>query len=360
MEKPVCVVFADAFAYQSYIKLGELDDGYSVLKLKPGIAYSSNLHYMLFDGKKPDDVGFFTDYSWKPGKYIQPGKIKTVCDRITTINNLYRVLRRKITKRNDNIPFCEMPFFVQEGTYKFMTDGTCSVFGQNVYKAYGKNMEASFDLADRYLREGGNDGLVVVLEVLDHTGHEVGSMGEKYMKAAETILKRTRSLFKTFRTKHDDGVCVLISDHGMVNVKTTVNVTEGLERKFGLPGKNYQFYNDSLYLRVWAEKQELLHEIRNYLDSIDCMYQIDVDMRKKYGATQKKFGDLIYLLREGYAFDPNCFGVAFRGSTAGLHGYMESSDSASGIVVTDFLKGDIIDALDVYRMIRDNLYVENS
>lgn len=51
MEKPVCVVFADAFAYSSYIQLGGLGGEFSVQKIKPGIAYSSNLHYLLFDGK---------------------------------------------------------------------------------------------------------------------------------------------------------------------------------------------------------------------------------------------------------------------------------------------------------------------
>ena len=49
MEKPVCVVFADAFAYSSYIQLGGLGGGFSVQKIKPGIAYSSNLHYLLFE-----------------------------------------------------------------------------------------------------------------------------------------------------------------------------------------------------------------------------------------------------------------------------------------------------------------------
>ena len=39
MEKPVCVVFADAFAYSSYIQLGGLGEGFSAQKIKPGIAW---------------------------------------------------------------------------------------------------------------------------------------------------------------------------------------------------------------------------------------------------------------------------------------------------------------------------------
>ena len=90
MEKAVCVVFADAFAYSSYIQLGGLGGGFSVQKIKPGIAYSSNLHYLLFDGKTPDDIGFFTDYCWRKAEYNNPGKMKNSLDQIDTLNNLYR------------------------------------------------------------------------------------------------------------------------------------------------------------------------------------------------------------------------------------------------------------------------------
>ena len=97
--KPLCVVFADAFAYSTYIKLGGIGSDFSVQKIKPGIAYSSNLHYLLFDGQTPDDVGFFTDYCWKSAKYINPGIIKKNFDQIDTLNNFYRALVRKITKK---------------------------------------------------------------------------------------------------------------------------------------------------------------------------------------------------------------------------------------------------------------------
>lgn len=44
---------------------------------------------------------------------------------------------------------------------------------------------------------------------------------------------------------------------------------------------------------------------------------------------------MIYRIKEGYTFDPNCFGITGHSICAGLHGYMEHTDSASGIIVTD-------------------------
>lgn len=355
MERSLCVVFADAFAYSSYNQLGGLENGYSVRKIKPGIAYSSNLHYLLFDGKAPDDIGFFTDYSWKKVIYKDQGRMKNILDQIDTFNNIYRSFERKITHKRDNIPFSERKFFVCKGKYKFMEPGECSIFGKKVAKVYEKSPADSFNLAERMVSEG-EKGIVVVLEILDHLGHKVGSNGEKYMAAAKEVINRSQKLFERFKEKNPDGVCVLISDHGMGDVLSGVDILNPLKRIFGLPGEKYQVYNDSLYLRVWAENQEMLFGLKNFLDRIDCMYQIDDMARKKYGVTKKEFGDLIYVLRNGYFFNPNCFGVSLRGGIAGLHGYMEPLDQVSGILVTENNVSEMIDAMDVFGEISQKVF----
>lgn len=354
MDRPLCVVFADAFAYSSYNMLGGLGNEYSVRKIKPGIAYSSNLHYLLFDGKTPDDVSFFTDYSWLQATYEEQGKIKKILDQIDIFNNIYRAFERKITKRRDNIPFSERNFFVCKGKYKFMEPGECFVFGKKVVKAYEKTPSESFNLAEQMVCNG-EKGIIVVLEILDHVGHEVGANGEKYLIAAEEIIKRSRGLFAKFKEKNPNGICVLISDHGMGDVLTGVDILNPMKRIFGLPGEKYQVYNDSLYLRVWADNPQMLLELKTYLDKIDCMYQIDDQARKKYGVTKKEFGDLIYVLKNGYFFNPNCFGVSLRGRIAGLHGYMEPLDQVSGIFVTESSSDEMIDAMDVFNEINKKL-----
>ena len=98
---------------------------------------------------------------------------------------------------------------------------------------------------------------------------------------------------------------------------------------------------------------DMLLKIGSYLNKIDCLYQIDESNRQKYGVTKHEFGDLIYVLKNGYYFNPNCFGVSLRGGVAGLHGYMEPLDQVSGILVTEFGSGEMIDAMNVFNTVRD-------
>lgn len=357
MSTPLCVVFSDAFAYRTYLKLGGLGEGYSLKKILPGIGYSSNLHYLLFDGKTPDDLGFFTDYSWKPANTKKVGKFHRTCDNIETINNLYRYISRKITKDNSNIPFSERAFFYQNGKYKFIAENPTTVFGQQVDMAYeGNDLDACFNRAQSYLCDG-SSSIVVVLEELDHTGHAVGSLGDRYIQSAQTIIARTSSLFNSFMSKFENGVCILISDHGMSDVYAGINVYDGLKRKFGLPGNKYQVYMDSVYLRLWSDDNELLKRIAEFLNNIDTLVFIHDEERDRCGVKNRSCGDMIYRLREGYVFQPNNFGVSLRGGCEGIHGFMESTDSASGILVANRLidDNDCIDAYDVYKKVRSLL-----
>lgn len=357
MSKPLCVVFSDAFAFSTYKFLGGLGESYFLKKIIPGIGYSSNLHYLLFDGKTPDDLGFFTDYSWKPAKAKKVGKLHWACDNIETINNLYRAITRKITKDNSNIPFSERDFFFQNAKYKFMTENPMFVFGQKVDMAYeGNHLEACFDSAERFIADG-SKSLIVVLEELDHTGHEVGSAGEKYIKSAKRILERTNKLFDLFREKYENAVCILISDHGMSNIYASINVIEGLKRNFGLPGNRYQIYMDSVYLRLWSDDKDLLEQLTDYLENISALEMIQEKERVRCGVKKRNCGDKIFRLHEGYVFQPNNFGVSLKGGCEGIHGFMESTDTASGILVTNQLidENECIDAYHVYAKVRSIL-----
>ena len=357
MDRPLCVVFSDAFAYRTYSLLGGIGNNYFLKKIIPGIGYSSNLHYLLFDGKTPDQVGFFTDYTWKQAKAKKNSRLHRLCDEIETVNNIYRFFSRRLTKNHANIPFSEEAFFTQTGKYKFMTENPTSVFGRKVDMAYIPNdMETSFILANKYLEEGKNS-IAVVIEELDHIGHKTGSLGEEYLQCAKIVMERTKSLFDSFVAKYTDALCILISDHGMSDVYAGVNVFDGMKRTFGLPGDRYQAYMDSVYLRLWSDNKEVLYKLKEYFGKMDVLVEIDDNQRTKFGVTNRSFGDLIFRLREGYVFQPNSFGVSIKGECAGIHGFMEATESASGILVSNNLidEYDIIEANDVFRKVKSIL-----
>ncbi len=358
--RPLCVVFSDAFAFASYSKLEELNLDNKLYKLTPGIAYSSNLHYQIFQGKGPDDLGVFTDFAYDMhSQEIKSGKLARFLDTTRPINDLYRFIYRKTTKRSDNIPFSERKAFVHKGSYLFMQHGECVVFGRQCEKAYEATVEQSFQKAAEFL-ENGAQNIVVVLEELDRQGHVVGCSGREYMTAADSIVRQTERLFGRFLEKYPDGVYMLISDHGMADVHTGVNVTDYIYRICGLPGKDYFFFNDSVYLRFWSKDREKLERIRAAMEKCEYLVYLDDVQREEFGAADKQFGDLLYRLKQGYVFDPSCFGITGHAICAGMHGYMEHSDEASGIVVTNMRLGERkeIGANIVYREIIR--YLENN
>lgn len=355
--RPLCVVFADAFAYGSYLKLRKLELESKLYKLTPGIAYSSNLHYQIFQGRSPDDLGVFTDFAYDMQTYpAKSGKLAHFLDRTRPINDLYRFIYRRITKKSDNIPFSERKAFVHRGTYLFMQEGDCIVFGRKCAKAYESSVKQTFQKALEYVANG-EENIVVVLEELDRQGHVVGCEGSEYMAAADEIVRKSEILFKGFLEKHADGVIMLISDHGMAQVHTGVNITDYIYRICGLPGQDYFFFNDSVYLRFWSQSAGKLKCIRTAMDKCEYLVYMDHDARALFGAADTQFGDLLYRLKQGYVFDPSCFGITGHAICTGMHGYMEHTDEASGIVVTnlDIGEEDKIGAHRIYNSIINNL-----
>lgn len=341
MMRPLCTVFVDAFSFAAYSKLKNdpLDSGYCY-KLLPGIGYSSNLHYAIFQGKSPDDVGFFTDYAYIPRVAdTSPSKAFAILDQVDAANSCVRYLRRIITKRNDNIPFSESRHFHKSSMYLFQEGSSLSLFGRESIVINNSNVDHAFDDAVSKV-ESGERNIAVVINELDELGHQYGSSSIEYEAAASHILDRSQDLFSRFETACPEGARLLISDHGMADEYAAVNIVDGLYERFGLPGEHYFFFCDSVYLRVWSDERAVLNNLRSFFSHIDCLVLVDADERRRFGVTKRVFGDLIYRLRQGYVFKPNCFGLVLKRSARGIHGYMEPTDEASGIVVCSSRLGD--------------------
>lgn len=355
----ICVVFADAFASKCYktLNVSELSEYYTY-QLIPGVAYSSNLHYQIFQGKTPDDVGFFCDNEFIGASQNNPSKLKRTLDRIDSANTIYRWMSYKLGRPITNIPYSESKSFKNTGKYLFKQDGDCIVFGRKVDKVtedkYNSNI--AFDKANDLLKNG-CENMILVLNELDHKGHHVSCLGENYRAAAQNIVNRTVELFEAFRERYTNSYCLLISDHGMSYVHSSLNIYDRLYDQFGLPGKDYYFINDSVYLRLWFFNDKLKMDMMSWLDKIDALTLIPDCEREHFGITEYKFGELIYRLHEGYVFCPNSFNALIKGVPAGMHGYMENTETASGIVVSSskIFEGNAIEARRVYEVITNYL-----
>jgi hypothetical protein len=132
----------------------------------------------------------------------------------------------------------------------------------------------------------------------------------------------------------EDGTIVLLSDHGMSPVYNKISLS--LEDEFG-PQKTdrYLYFLDSLILRVWVFDGALSKEIEDFLLSRNFGHLLSTTERKYYGVTNKQFGDLIFILNEGYVFEPNYFGFGVRGVIHGMHGYLPDSEMQKGVLLSN-------------------------
>ena len=109
----------------------------------------------------------------------------------------------------------------------------------------------------------------------------------------------------------------------MSTINEKVNLC--LENKFGKQNKkSYIAYSDSAIMCIWSENEKLKKEITKYLNSRGEGHLLTEEERKKYRTADRKFGDLIFNLREGYVFAENWFGKSIRKPSpdgAGMHGF---------------------------------------
>uniref|UniRef100_A0A7V4NF42 AP superfamily protein n=1 Tax=Fervidobacterium pennivorans TaxID=93466 RepID=A0A7V4NF42_FERPE len=346
---PLLVIFIDALSYSVARKIiadcvgrSEKFGHTNVYRLLPSPGYSSNLHWLLFAGKTPDEMGFFTDWNieedaihFKRNTRIINGLLSKVFDENKYLNTLFRYFSRRIGFIKDNIPFSERHLFQPKDYYFFSmpNEDVIDAFGTKfrVVKGNSSDVHEAFEKALRSLR--GGQHTLVVFNNLDHVGHEKGPDSPEYLNEAKNYLLGAFEILSSVSWDHVP--LIVISDHGMAKVKFLVNVSEYFYREFGLPGAKYAFYCDSVYLRVWSSDSTLLKTVRKDLGSASFLREITLTERQEEGLSRRVFGDLIFVLNEGCVFDPNFFSVVLKKFPVGMHGYLDKTDETCGTLVTN-------------------------
>jgi predicted AlkP superfamily pyrophosphatase or phosphodiesterase len=188
---------------------------------------------------------------------------------------------------------------------------------------------------DRQLYQAGRmagkdaESLFLPLPDLDGLGHSWGIDGEPYKNHMERLDGWIADLAGRFLLRHRQGHVFVISDHGMVNV------TEGLyldiEERVGRPGdSSYVYFSDANLLRVWVVDESKRASIHTYLEGLGAGRLVTESERQEYGLASPHFGDFIYVLDEGLAFEPSTFA---RHKPVGMHGYHPLAPGQQAILV---------------------------
>lgn len=363
---PILIIFVDGFPYRYLEQTNFLKSISTQYKITPSFGYSVNLHAELFAGLRPDDVGYFGEWNfnlqqknadWTCRIMAKLSFIRTISPFLDRV--VHYVLSRYLNYDCGNIPFDLLHLFSRTGMYplqgnwKHKTifdefDFTIIVpdffplpIGKKDKYSYIKSLEAM---------NIGKERIFISFPDLDGIAHNFGLDSPHYKEHIEWIDRNIERMYYRFLNIHPQGKVVILSDHGMATAKESVNLQ--LERKFGRlnPNKLVHFY-DSLYLRVWVQDRSLKEEIIDFFQQSKVGHVLTEKERAFWGLSSPILGEIIFLLKEGYAFVPNYFGLRLQKA---YHGYHPSLESQKCIFLYNktWIENEPKYLIDVYNVLR--------
>lgn len=359
------IIFVDALPASKNFQV----KSFKKSKLVPNLGYSVNLHNEIFNGKNPDQMGFFGEYLYSPNPSSFKKNLFSFLNILEYVpfklSSLFKIFLRRFFKiRVGQIPFKLVPFFKREGKYPFI--GECdSILNKfhcfitdDLKKGLGNRDIIAIDNINSYLKNSTpNRNLFLSLCDLDGIGHKYGTSSEEYKNRLNFLEKHINKLTNYYSEQFPDESIIVLSDHGMSNANGFID-----PRKIISEIKNdydVKFFYDSLYMHVFIAdspgKNNKLVEINEKLSSNLPLHCFSNEERIKYGVTNKNFGDLLFVINDKLAFSPNLFGFL---KMKAYHGYLPLTDDNKGIFLHKNIFNNIpkeINSLDAFTLISDNL-----
>jgi len=343
----------------------------TIAKITPGFGYSVNCQAELFTGKTPDELGYFCEWTYEPihSPFQKLKPIFYLLDPVKRIYYLDRFFHRLLGKfvgDVKNIPFKYLCKMVKNGRSVFFNDlddcllnlpGIKKIFSTHYnYLPMEKVDYEVYKTALGAIDENKWTSFVISLTKLDAVGHWQGVGSPRYDQKIAELDQWVQNLRNKYLAKNKDGKVVVISDHGMANVKGGRRVD--LERNFGKPSdKTYYYFLDGTILRIWIFNDKLRTCIENYLENLNIGKIITSKKRKEYGLTNNQFGHIIFVINEGLMFCPGFWGKRL---SKGMHGYHPELESQKGILLYSDYDKNIshkdIRSVKVYSFLRDCIF----
>lgn len=327
-------IFIDALPYNEVVKnYKNRFHNMQISELLPNIAYSSSLHWQLYCNKYPDQRGMLVDWVKEPEKRKSVRLVSTLLTPLDYCGDLAvlarKALDRLVYRRNTfaNIPFRFRKYFSQKGLYLFWKHQTYrseSIFDDFTVISQDEGHK-SFDSTAQLLENAihaGDTNIFVVFGFADALGHKC-RRGEVYSSRLKPYMDRLIKLIDTYMQANPNEEVLIVSDHGMSTVEHKIDL--GLEKRFGKQSlKSYIAYCDTALLCIFSDDDRLKDEMRAYLSTRSEGHLLTPEDREFFGAQDPKFGDIIYILREGNVFSNNWFGKSMRRPNpdgSGMHGF---------------------------------------
>jgi hypothetical protein len=320
--------------------------GYSsacVPTILSGASPAEHGHWNFFVRADPDARNAFDEFRWArhlPGPLLRlPGRFANPVNRrlkrhlgMSGYFNIYRVPLQRLHW----FDYGEKHNIFNAGAFttgSIIDDAVAS--GMNVHWSDWRKPEAErcTDLVAA-MAGGDLDWAFLYTADLDGMLHVHGWPNPAIEAAVRDYEARIRSVIAEARRLGYDPRVTIISDHGMSNIRRTVDIRAEVQR--GLPGlregRDYIVFYDSTMARFWPKSATARTQLREFLGNLAPGELLtDAQLREWDVFTPDgRFGELIYLLPPQTLLVPSDMG---RKPITGMHGYApKDADSVAAIL----------------------------
>ena len=156
---------------------------------------------------------------------------------------------------------------------------------------------------------------------LDGVGHKFGPESDEIKKELAIVDQGMHKIYKIAKNRFEQVNFVIMGDHGMIRIKTTIDFITPLAALPLIHGKDYLCMLDSTMARFWFfsdRAEQMITETIAKIKGGHCLEQKDKD-RYHLNYPHNRFGDLMFLADPGSLVFPN----HYQGSSpvSGMHGY---------------------------------------
>jgi hypothetical protein len=192
----------------------------------------------------------------------------------------------------------------------------------------------ALDEMERALEQGPEDFLFCYTADLDAALHREGSGGgdvrERLARYDAWLTRNTHAA----RLRGEDLRLVLLSDHGMLDVRETVDVMGALAGLSCRWPRDYVPFFDSTFARFWWRSAAARGEVRAALQAVRGGRWLDDGELERAGALfpAREYGEDIYLLDPGVLMVPSFMGSR---PLAAMHGYDPAHPEMAAVLLAN-------------------------
>lgn len=324
-------------------------------ELETILGYSDSIDASIFTGTYPDRHGYWMKYQYNPAN--SPFKNLKIIKPLSTIDyipsnfiksginfTLYNTLYRKISKDlgYDGLASYNIPYKLLENfdiTLK-KSQFDLGVFNPimtlfDVLESNGKTHYYSHGIKqDTFERIKQSDMGIIYLSDIDFYAHIFGLQSAIFYRALHKLDNKVQRIYETCKTSEPYANIILFADHGMADVHKILTFKE-LRKHPGF-GKRFLYALDGTMVRFWYFDDSIQSIIHDYFSDLPYGHFLTNDEQKtlRIKFSHNRYGDDIYLLKQGFSIFPNYMSW---NTPKAMHAYHPSYNEQKGAVI---LSGD--------------------